>query len=423
MGVVVGVCALVFSLLKIDGGVVLFGVSVVFFILVVFVEKRGVREDATAQKGVGREFETLMETVQEGVVVYDQQFRIIGFNSAAESIFGLTANEVTGKIIEPALARDKKYKRLVEIIFPSLASSVVQISGASEWPQIVRVVTEEPASRFLTALGRATDETGRVICFFKSVKDETREQEILQSKTEFINTAAHQLRTPLTAINWALENIKSVVGANSPEITETINDALNTSERALKITNDLLDVAKIEEGRFGYELEDSGLFSFIDDVLGTLTNTAEQYGVSLSFVRPAFPEINIRIDKNKLGLALYNLIDNAIKYNTKGGKVEVWVEKTNNGFIRVNVRDSGVGIPEDEQKKIFKKFYRASNASEVQPNGNGLGLFITRNIIKRHGGNIGFESQIDRGTTFWFTLPLSTSLIPEKESVFEDSYN
>jgi len=106
----------------------------------------------------------------------------------------------------------------------------------------------------------------------------------------------------------------------------------------------------------------------------------------------------------------------------KNGSVEVWVEKIEKDFVRINVRDSGAGIPPEEQQKIFKKFYRASNAAELQPNGNGLGLFITRNIIKRHGGDIGFESQLNRGTTFWFTLPLSSSLVPEKESVFEDSY-
>ena len=109
-------------------------------------------------------------------------------------------------------------------------------------------------------LDRVFGADGKVLYFFKSVRDETREQEILESKTEFINTAAHQLRTPLTAVNWALENIRSLAETTSPEIAETAEEALRTSERALKITNDLLDVAKIEEGRFGYELKEEKLF-------------------------------------------------------------------------------------------------------------------------------------------------------------------
>lgn len=368
------------------------------------------------------ELGALMRGVQEGVVFYTPEFEIIDINPAAETIFKIKARDVAGKVIEPRMASEPKFKQLVQVIFPSLASSVVQLSGNNEWPQRVQVTTEDPNARFFTSLSRVVGADGRVLGFFKSVRDETREQEILESKTEFINTAAHQLRTPLTAVNWALENIRKSAEGSSPEIEETANEALKTSERALKITNDLLDVAKIEEGRFGYELVDQGLFSFIEGVVSALDPVAKQYNISLVFSRPNFEEPMVRIDKERLGLALYNLIDNAIRYNTKDGSVEVWAEKTKDGFVRVSVRDSGAGIPKDEQEKIFKKFYRASNAAEIQPNGNGLGLFITRNIVKRHGGDIGFESELGRGTTFWFTLPLSSSLVPEHESVFEDSY-
>jgi len=405
-------------------GVFLFVTSLIVFGFLLFLGgfKNCQRDGVVAEKDAERKLTALMQSVQEGVVVYDYQFRVVGFNPVAEEIFNLEAASVIGKVIEPRLAENKKFRKLVQIIFPSLASSVVQISGANKWPQKIRIITEDPSARLFTALDRVFGADGRVLYFFKSVRDETREQEILESKTEFINTAAHQLRTPLTAVNWALENIRSLAETTSPEIAETAEEALRTSERALKITNDLLDVAKIEEGRFGYELKEEKLFSFIDEVVGALEPIAKQYGISLSFSRANFQDVTIHIDKSRLGLALYNLIDNAIKYNLKNGSVEVWVEKIEKDFVRINVRDSGAGIPPEEQQKIFKKFYRASNAAELQPNGNGLGLFITRNIIKRHGGDIGFESQLNRGTTFWFTLPLSSSLVPEKESVFEDSY-
>lgn len=379
-------------------------------------------KSATSEDGVKQELEALIHSMREGVILYSPQFRIVGFNPAAERIFHISAKEVIGKTIEPRLANDQKFRQLVQTIFPSIAASIVQISGANEWPQVVRVITDEPDARLFTVLDRITGQNGRVLRFFKLVQDETREQAILQSKVEFINTAAHQLRTPLTAVNWALENIKKFAASTSPDIMETAEEALKTSERALKITNDLLDVAKIEEGRYGYNLAEEKLFPLVEEVVKTLEPVAKQYGVALSFSRPDFQDPVVSIDRDRLGLALYNLIDNAIKYNTKNGSVEVLIEKTEDGFVRVSVRDSGVGIPQEEQQKIFKKFYRASNASELQPNGNGLGLFITKNIVKRHGGNIGFESHLDRGTTFWFTLPLSRSLVPEHESVFEDVY-
>ena len=366
-----------------------------------------------------RKLSAIIENLRDGLIIYSPQFKILEFNPAAENIFSLKKEEVVGMIIEPKLNQIEKFKSLTQVIYPSLASSISQLSEANAWPQIIEVLIEEQNKNFYTILNRIVDENGKTICFLKLVKDETREQAILQSKNEFINTAAHQLRTPLTALNWALENILKFSENSSPEIHDVATEAIKVSERTLKITNDLLDVAKIEEGKFGYSFKNIDVVVFVNGIIDAVVPFARQHSTQITFTHQNINELYVAMDPDRLGLALFNLIDNAVKYTVEQGVVSVILEK-NESVIKISVQDSGVGIPENEKEKIFKKFYRATNAAQVEPNGNGLGLFITQNIIKRHGGDIGFESRAGRGTTFWFTLPIKSVSVSDESSVFKN---
>lgn len=372
--------------------------------------------DGTQNK---KELKSIIENLQDGFVAYDSSFKILEFNPAAEKIFKIRAQDVLGKKIGPKFSGDLKFKTLAQVIFPSLASSLVQISDANSWPQIIDVFTESPSLKLRTVLNRTQTENDSSFYFFKLVHDETREQEILKSKNEFINTAAHQLRTPLTAINWAIENIVKISEGNFKEINEMAKEALRVSERTLKITNDLLDIAKMEEGRFGYGFQEIDIISFVEEIVRASLPVAKQYSIKLS-LSPEIEKIKLKIDPERLGLALFNIIDNAIKYNSKDGSVIISVKKDSGGeYVKIAVEDSGVGIPKEDLNKIFTKFHRSTNAVQLEPNGSGLGLFITRNIIKRHGGEIGVESNIDRGSTFWFTLPINPKAVPERELIYD----
>lgn len=366
-----------------------------------------------------RKLSAIVENLRDGLIMYSPQFEILEFNPAAENIFSVKKDEVLGMVIEPKLNQIEKFKSLTQVIYPSLASSVSQLSEANVWPQIIEISIEEQNKNFYTVLNRITDENGKIICFLKIVKDETREQAILQSKNEFINTAAHQLRTPLTALNWALENILKFSENSSPEIHDVATEAIKVSERTLKITNDLLDVAKIEEGKFGYSFKNVDIVVFVNGIIDAVIPFARQHSTQITFSHPNINELYVAMDPDRLGLALFNLIDNAVKYTVEQGVVSILLEKNEN-LIKISIQDSGVGIPENEREKIFKKFYRATNAAQVEPNGNGLGLFITQNIIKRHGGDIGFESRAGRGTIFWFTLPIKSVSVGDESSVFKN---
>jgi len=366
-----------------------------------------------------RKLLAIIENLRDGLIIYSPQFEMLEFNPAAEKIFSIKKEDVVGIIIEPKLNQIEKFKSLTQVVYPSLASSISQLSEANVWPQIIEISIDEQNKRFYTVLNRIVDENEKTICFLKLIKDETREQAILQSKNEFINTAAHQLRTPLTALNWALENILKFSENSSPEIHEIAVEAIKVSERTLKITNDLLDVAKIEEGKFGYSFKNVDVVVFVNGIIDAIIPFAHQHSTQITFTHSDVNELYIAMDPDRLGLALFNLIDNAVKYTTEQGVVSVVLEKNEN-TVKISIQDSGVGIPENEKEKIFKKFYRATNAAQVEPNGSGLGLFITQNIIKRHGGDIGFESRAGRGTTFWFTLPIKNISVGNESPVFKN---
>ncbi|HXF44244.1 MAG TPA: ATP-binding protein [Candidatus Paceibacterota bacterium] len=359
------------------------------------------------------ELRAVIENLNDAVIIYDQDFRIMEWNKAAEAIFELKKSDIVGERVSPDSAKFPRLRALTQVLFPSLAPTVTEVSGGP--PQIVDIILEEPSLKLRSTLHRIPDETGVVKGFLKIVQDLSRERQVAESKSEFLTVAAHQLRTPLTAIKWSFETILG--GAKEDDSRENAKKGLELAERMIEIVNDLLDAARIEEGKFGYKFEETGLVGFVEKVVAQATIIAEEYGIKIDFTRPK-KDYRVMIDKERLGIVLTNLLDNAIRYNVKGGSVSVSLEETGK-FVRVNVRDTGVGIPPGELSKVFEKFHRGKNVVEIEPNGSGLGLYITKNIVKGHGGEIGVESDLGRGSNFWFTLPLDFSFVPEKKILYE----
>lgn len=357
--------------------------------------------------------ESIISNLSDGIIAYDNNFKIMVFNSAAERIFKTKMSSVVGQRFGPERAAEQEFRLLTQTIFPSLAPSVVRHSEAGAYPQIIDI--SFPNQELRASTDRLLDEKGRVIGFVKLVEDRTREVELLRSKSEFITVAAHQLRTPLTAINWIFEGFAKSEAIPQDD-RELSKNGLTATRKLLKIVNDLLDVSKIEEGRFGYNFVETNLVDFLSELLQNAEAVAKEYGVKLYFDRGGQQKLMVTIDPNRLGLAISNMLDNAIRYNVQNGSVTVAIKQlTDKPFVEISVADTGVGIPQEDINKLFTKFFRAENVMKRQTEGSGLGLFITRNIINRHGGTIWAESVIDRGTTFHFTIPTDSRLIPPKE--------
>lgn len=227
-----------------------------------------------------------------------------------------------------------------------------------------------------------------------------------KAKSEFIVIAAHQLRTPLSGVKWTLKMmIDGDLGSLTEEQKEFLKRGYQTNERMIQLVNDLLNVARIEEGRLVYTVQEFYLEDLIEEIIKGFARNIKKKHLDLKFTKPEKQLPKIKADSEKIRLALENLLDNAILYTANYGKIRINVEQENNQ-LKTSVEDSGMGIPKEQQVRVFSKFFRGSNVMRTAVEGTGLGLYIVKNIIKAHGGEIGLESTENHGSTFWFSLPL-----------------
>lgn len=236
----------------------------------------------------------------------------------------------------------------------------------------------------------------------------TRLMALDASKSEFVSVAAHQLRTPVTGIRWSFNALLDhELGVMNSEQEKVLQDGLKSSIRMIALINDLLNVARIEEGRFGLRFKKLPFGPMMQGVIDRHKKTIDEKGILLLLdIQSAIPSLNL--DEEKMNIALDNIFDNAIKYTAPGGTVTVKIKEEGSN-IHVLISDTGIGIPKNQINKLFVKFFRADNAMRFQTSGSGLGLYVVKNVVESHGGIITVTSEENKGTTFAFTLPIPTS--------------
>lgn len=390
--------------------------SGIFLILAAIIFTNGLRlaQSNLEVKVERNELKSIISNLQDAVIAYDPDFKILIFNHLAEVIFNLKSEEVIGMAFNPTFTKEARFALLTRVIFPSLAPVAIQHRDPSIFPQITDLSFDDPELKLRVATDKIIDPNGRLLGFVKIIHDKTREVELAKSKSEFITVAAHQLRSPLSGVHWAFETLaKENLTKEQKEIVE---GGLSATIKLLRIVNDLLDVSRIEEGRFGYKFENINIIDFLKEVIVEAERLNSQYGIKIYLEKPEEPHIIVPIDSDKLRIALLNLLDNAVKYNVKNGQVVVSIEKVKGlPYVKISIKDTGVGIGPEEAKKLFTKFFRAEAIQKLVPDGTGLGLYIVKNIVRAHGGNVGVESELNRGSNFYFTLPIDPKLIPPKE--------
>lgn len=278
--------------------------------------------------------------------------------------------------------------KLLEIIGKELA---VAILNAKSYAQIQEFN--------LTLQARVDHATNRLRVANRHLK------ELDHAKDEFISMASHQLRTPLTTIKGYLSMmLEGDAGPITPAQKDFVDYAFGASERMVNLISDLLNVSRLSAGRFLIQTKPTDVVQMVKDEVRQLKSHATQKGIGLVFEEPPAPLPLVEIDENKTRQVVMNFIDNAIYY-TKEGEVRVVLELTGEN-IRLEVRDSGIGVPDVAKKKLFSKFFRADNAQIVRPDGTGLGLYLAKRVVEDQGGTIIFNSVEGKGSTFGFELPL-----------------
>jgi signal transduction histidine kinase len=285
---------------------------------------------------------------------------------------------------------------LAIIIFLVIARSTIKLQELSEMQNQLLVENDLSAKMLVRRDMELTNANTRLL-------------ELDKTKSEFVSVAAHQLRTPLTALRWSYHALlEGDMGMLTEDQRKIMQDGLHTTLQMIALINDLLNVARIEDGRFGFTFAPQSLETIIAESLPRFEKIAHEKGISLTYQSAGEKLPLLSLDAEKIRIVFDNLLDNALKYTSPGGSVALRVTQEDS-HVRVEVADTGIGIPRDQIHRVFSKFFRTSNAMLFQTSGNGLGLYVVKNIVEIHGGAITVESTEGKGTTLAFTLPIKTA--------------
>ncbi len=343
--------------------------------------------------------DAIVRSINDALVVTDDQCRVILMNPAAERLFQVTEEEATGHHFLEVISN----KELFDLIRREGEGSSETETGTD--PVAVVLMVDEKTHHFrveVTAVqGYDCDLLG-VVCMLQDV---THYKEVDQLKSEFVSTVSHELRTPLTSMTMSIGLLlERVVGELNGQQVELLQVAEEDCQRLNKMVGDLLDLSRIESGRLQMEMRSVAINSLFETAARSLAIQAQEQGVEL-IVSPATDIPFVRADANKIAQVLTNLMANALRYTAKGGQIELSaVQRGRQAYI--SVRDTGIGIPKAYHPLIFEKFVQVKD-DRIAGGGAGLGLSIAREIVRSHGGRIWVESEPGQGSTFTFTLPLA----------------
>lgn len=255
-----------------------------------------------------------------------------------------------------------------------------------------------------TAISPVSNKTGEIQFFVGIERDITKEKEIDKAKSEFVSVASHQLRTPLSAISWYSEML---LAGDAGKLNKTqysfLKEIYRGNQRMTELVTSLLNVSRLELGTFAVEPSSQSLQLLVEEAIKEMRQTIKAKKLTITTKYAKLKDI--KLDKKLMFMVLQNLLSNAVKYTPNGGKValEILHEPP---YAVLKIVDTGMGIPEEQQSKIFGKLYRATNAIEQATEGTGLGLYIAKQIVDATGGKISFTSKLNKGTIFTVQIPL-----------------
>lgn len=331
-----------------------------------------------------------IDAMWHGILLVDKNLNVTYANGAAGLLLETRREEIVGGSIAGRLGSQE-----VEETVKAVASGTSRRRSGLE----VKRGDGRTILRFTVRAVRREDEAAALVV----VEDVTQQRAAEEARHSFVAQAAHELRTPLTNIRLYVEQAIEA-GDNEVELRSQAMNVINTeSQRLERLVQDMLSVAEIESGSMSVHSGDVRLTQLLEELSSDYVAQAREKEIGLKFdLPPKLPVI--KGDRDKLSLAMHNIVGNALKYTPKGGSVTVKVSWERDE-VRIAVEDTGIGIKEAEQSLIFDKFYRAKDARLAEITGTGLGLTLARDVVRLHGGDITLRSELDKGSTFTIALP------------------
>lgn len=365
--------------------------------------------------------DVIFESIGEGMVVVDEKGILRFMNHRAKMMIGLFENILGKRFVDLIAIKDAKGAIVETSKRPLVRTLTTQqkIVTSSNYENIYYYVRpdgiEVPVVITCTPLFFKGKLAGAIALF----RDVTKERDVDRMKTEFISLASHQLRTPLSAIKWFSEMlIAGDAGELNPEQKEFVQNISGSTDRMVELVNSLLNISRIESGRIIVDPQPTNLKELVESIVLELRPKIDEKNHNLIIsVHEDLPIINV--DPKLIRQVYLNLLTNAIKYTPKGGEITVMISKREDQIIS-QVSDNGYGIPEKDKAKVFTKFFRGENVIKVETDGTGLGLYLIKAIVESSKGRIWFQSLEGKGTTFWFSLPIS-GMKPKKGEVTLDN--
>ena len=341
---------------------------------------------------------SIVETIRESLIVMDKDYKVLSANNHFLNTFKVSINETKGRLLYE-LGNGQwdipELKKMMEDILPT-NNPVLDYEVEHEFPHIGRKLMLLNAHR-VELEGQFKD---RILL---AIEDITERRNIEQRKDDFLSIASHELKTPLTTVVGYVQMMQRLIPENaSDKFKSAVEKTALYVDRLNQLLTELLDVSRIQSGNIELHKELFDFDKMVAEAIEGMQTATPKYRILCK------GKVGIQYfgDESHLTQVLTNLISNAIKYSPDANEVEIYVSRVSD-FIKVSVKDHGMGVREDERKKIFERFYRVGTIQKNFP-GMGIGLYICDQIIKNHGGALWVESELGEGSVFSFTLPVAT---------------
>jgi PAS domain S-box-containing protein len=373
-------------------------------LIVWFLKNRSKVQEAKAKD------EAILKSIGDGMIAVDSNGNIIAMSEVTENMLGWKFKDINGKNLYDVISiYDQKGIIVPKEKRPMYMALTAGKSSTTTPHNDIYFYNRKDGSRFPVVIAVAPIIfKGKIIGAIDNFRDVTKEKEIDKAKSEFVSLASHQLRTPSTAVKWFTEMLlKGEVGKLNKKQKEYVEEIHHGNQRMIDLVMTLLNVSRLDLGTLAVAPLPTGIKSIVDDVLDELKVEIKKKDLQIEKSYEDIPPIET--DPKLLRIVIQNLLSNSVTYTPEKKHITIKVKIVNPNIV-IEISDEGCGIPKVAQAHIFSKFFRADNAHSIKPDGNGLGLYMSKAILESLGGEITFKSEENKGTTFFVSLPRQSNI-------------